>query len=542
MNRRWEWLGLAGMVAMALWLRLSHLHLLEFQADEAYAALLALDALRTGQLPLAGLMSSVGVTNPPLFAWLLIPMFAINSNPAFVSGCIAVLGVVAVVMTWHVGRKYYGPVTGLVAGWFFAVSPWAAIYSRKIWAQDFVPVFAAATIWALHAVACGGKRSAVFWCVLLPICVVQIHFSGLALCVAVAVILAVMRVKVDGRWAAGGLAAAVVWMAPYLYLQQQTGWADFRQARSQIGGGQQWEQLGGVTTHPITGYRLPSKQNVSYALAILNAGRIEDVLGIAAGSEFDRAGIWRARSRYFAPGVWDGLLALQRWALVAAVVWLTLEAWRARGRAPATILVGWLVLPVLVFYGAGLWTYLTYFAILLPAHFLVLGAAARKLPAAAVWSVTGALALANAAYLLEFYRFVDAHGGAQGTYGSGLGYKQQAARYLAEQGGEGLRQQVTTQLALARTRRPDEQRALVQKLAQPVLVQLNHEGRPELPQLEWPLLISQAEVTGGGMEPTEGRWVLVDANREAFPPALKQQLSELPLTNFGPIQLYRVRQ
>mgnify|MGYP003351051784 CR=1 FL=1 len=44
----------------------------------------------------------------------------------------------------------------------------------------------------------------------------------------------------------------------------------------------------------------------------------------------------------------------------------------------------------------------------------------------------GVFAVANAAYLLEYYRFVDASGGAQGTFGTALGYKQQAARYLVD--------------------------------------------------------------------------------------------------------------
>ena len=106
MTRRNEWLGLAAIVALGAGLRYAYFGLLEFQGDEAYAAQLALQFVKTGKLPLAGLMSSVGVTNPPLFIYLLIPMFAINASPVFVSGCIAFLGLAAVVLTWHIGRKY----------------------------------------------------------------------------------------------------------------------------------------------------------------------------------------------------------------------------------------------------------------------------------------------------------------------------------------------------------------------------------------------------------------------------------------------------
>jgi len=52
------------------------------------------------------------------------------------------------------------------------------------------------------------------------------------------------------------------------------------------------------------------------------------------------------------------------------------------------------VVPVAVFALAGLWTYLTYFAILFPVHFLTCGVAARKLKPAATIGIVGALAAA----------------------------------------------------------------------------------------------------------------------------------------------------
>ena len=527
-----EWAGLAGIVAVAVWLRYSYFGLLEFQGDEAYAANLALQFVKTGKLPLAGLMSSVGVTNPPLFIYLLIPMFAINASPVFVSGCIAMLGIAAVVMTWHIGRKFYGPVAGLVAGLFFAVSPWAVIYSRKIWAQDFVPVFATATMWAVHALVLGKKPKAIFWCVLLPLCVVQIHFSGIALTVAVVAIVAWLGPKIDWRFAAAGLVAAIVTMAPYLYLQQKTNWGDFRQAMNTVGGGQQWEKLNGITTHPISGYRLPSKQNVSYALAIMNGGRIEDVLGIAADAEFDKYQIWSRKASRFTQtttlGDWP--LLLQRLAFVAALIWLVVAAVQKKEWKSATwILVLWLVVPVAVFTLAGLWTYLTYFAILFPVHFLVCGALGeRALPGKVTTVVAGAFVIGNIVFMLDYYRFVERNGGAQGSAGTALGCKLEAAKFLAERGGARLREACEAQLA----GKPNVQ-------ASP-LIELNNEGRGELPQLEWPLLVTQT-VTGTNASPP-GTILIVDGNREALPPAVSQQLAQLPGTNFGPVKIYFVKQ
>jgi hypothetical protein len=556
-SRQWEFIVLGLIVALAEWLRFSHFNLLEFQGDEAYGANLALQAVKAGHFPLAGLMSSVGVTNPPLFIYLLIPMFAINSNPAFVSGCIAVLGLAAVVMTWHIGRKYYSTLVGNVAALFYAVSPWGVIYSRKIWAQDFVPVFAVATMWAMHALVLGKKPKAIFWCLFLPLCVVQIHFSGLALTAAVVLIVAWLRPRIDWRFAVAGLVVALITMAPYLWLQQQTGWQDFKQARNAIGGDKKWEQLNGITTDPMTGYRMPSKENLSYALAIMNGKRIEDVLGISVSGQFDQYQIWTNKSgggKYFRETltIGDWPLDLQQLAFIAAFVLAAILAVKGvRGvkvegeeSRRCWILILWVVVPLLVFTVAGLWTYLTYFAILFPVHFIVCGVGAdylaRHIKPAAVYAIVAAFAIANIIFMMDYFRFVDAHGGAQGTFGTALGYKQDAARFLAEQGGAKLQRECRLELDIATARTQQDRVELGQKLGQPQLMELGHRGSPELPQWEFPLLITQ-QPAGPEELPTNEVVMLVDGNREALQPEQWRQLGQLPSTNFGPIKIYFVK-
>src|SRR5436309_3102688 len=117
-----EWVCLALIVAAGGWLRWSHLDWLEFGSDQTIAAMLALKFVKEGVLPQAGLMSSVGVMNPPLFIYLLIPMFALTQNVALVSAMIGLLSLGAVAACWHVGRTYYGKTAGLVAAALFAVA------------------------------------------------------------------------------------------------------------------------------------------------------------------------------------------------------------------------------------------------------------------------------------------------------------------------------------------------------------------------------------------------------------------------------------
>ncbi|HTS20099.1 MAG TPA: hypothetical protein VMP11_21165 [Verrucomicrobiae bacterium] len=447
-----EWVVLAGIVAVGTWLRFQHPELLEFKGDEAYAANQALEFVRGGKLPTSGLMSSVGVSNPPLFIWLLIPMFYVSSNIAVVCGMISALGLGAVVATWWIGRKYYGAIVGLAAAALFAAGPWAVIYSRKIWAQDFVPVLATGAMWAAHSLVLGKNPKAIFWLLCLPLCTIQIHFSGFALTAAAIAIVILLRPRIDWRFALAGVATAVALALPYVFEQQKNGWAEWKRM-SEEGSARRWEQLPpGMTINPQSGYPFPRRPSEAWrhALAIMNAGEIEDVMGLSTSQVFDPNHIWSSKhagqNRYFDTTLTlgDWLPGLQQLAFSIALVWFGVVAVKSSKNVfrrevtaddeskSAWILVLWIVVPLLVYLVAGLWTYLSYYVILYPACFLVLGALAqRAVPPKILVAGIAVFVVGNIVYMLDVNRFLVQYGGAQGTYGSGLGFKEGAAEYVA---------------------------------------------------------------------------------------------------------------
>jgi len=465
------------------------------------------------------LLSSVKVLNPPLFLYLLVPLFAIHSSPVFVCCAIAALNLVAVAIAWHVGRKYYGAVAGLVAALLFAVSPWAVLYSRKIWAQDFVPLMTAGTIWALHALVFGQKPRAVFWVVLLPLLVIEVHFAGLALTATVVGALLWLRPKMDWRFAAAGAALAAVLMVPYLRYQTAHKWADFRKATKTIGG-QAYKIPKEMIVHPQLGYAMPRRDPWWQALWILNSGGIEDILGLSARPELDVNRIWPPRE-YFrdatqgarsAPLLWDAILAAQRVALLAALVWLAV--W---GGKPGRLLVVCILGPLAVFVVTRLWTVQSYFVVLYPALFLALGALAGRIGKWA-WLVA-VFTAANIWFTVDLYGYLSRHGGAHGGYGTVISHKMAAARFLGE------RVDFVGLMLKHRFWQMDEWRKI------------------DPARLELPVLASQMEGQGtNDVEPV----LIVDLNRADFPRPTPKQVSEMgggrsvTATNFGPMCLFLV--
>jgi hypothetical protein len=542
--KRWELAALGVVLLVGVWLRFSRLDLLEFKGDEAMALHLA-SKLAHGSGPvLAGLMSSVKVTNPPLFIYLLAPLVWISHEPVFISCCIAALNLVAVMLCWQVGRKYFGCVAGLVAAALFAVSPWAVIYSRKIWAQDLVPVFVAGTLWAYLALVFEGRRKAIFWVVLLPLLVIQIHFSGLALTVVVVLLLLLLRPALDWRLALAAVAVAAVLGLPYVWYQTRNDWSDFRQAKATLAG-QSYRIPEGMVVHPDLGYAFPRRDSWWHVVALVAAGEIEDILGLSARAELDPNGVWRTAhqggAEYFEATQWLGnwLLWVEGVAFVVAWGWLAVRAWRvvrfrrqkpwvsvagtAAGKS-AWVLVLWVAVPLVVFVAARLWTYLSYFVILFPVVFLVLGVAVQELLARVKWAgwvvpVLMAVLVGNVVFVEDLYRFLGRYGGAHGTYGTVLAHKQAAAEWLADRMDVG---------AALRSQR---------------IWQMDRPGKLERARLDVVWLASQRPATVAPARFAEATVVVFDRNRMNLSPRELEEWQAavcgraLDQAVFGPLQL-----
>ena len=106
-------------------------------------------------------------------------MFSDSPIPATLF--VGVLNVIAVGLTWGLARRYYGPVAAITAGILYAASPWAVIYSRKIWAQDLLPPFVVATVFTGLLGYGEGKRWARWAHWPLLAITVQIHYGAFTL-------------------------------------------------------------------------------------------------------------------------------------------------------------------------------------------------------------------------------------------------------------------------------------------------------------------------------------------------------------------------
>lgn len=222
----WRYGLMALIVCVAAGLRLTRLELIEFKFDEATMARSALAVAREGRLPLVGMVSSQGPHNPALMSYVLALPFAISSDPRLAAGWTALLGVVAVGLTYWLGRRYFGWRVGAIAALLFAVNPWAVFQSRKIWAQN-LPMLTLLFIAALLAMIVRRQSWALVGALAAAGGLVSLHLGGLAFFFILAVSGVLFWRRIRPGPAVVGLIVLLLILSPYLIHNAQRGWPDW---------------------------------------------------------------------------------------------------------------------------------------------------------------------------------------------------------------------------------------------------------------------------------------------------------------------------
>ncbi|MDY7042204.1 MAG: glycosyltransferase family 39 protein, partial [Chloroflexota bacterium] len=431
------YLALLGIVFLAGYLRLGYLDLVEFKLDEVTHCRLALEVLQ-GHLPVVGSTASVGVPKPAGMTYLLVLPLAVTRDPRIVTGFLALLNVVAVVGCFLLARRYFGLAVGLVSGLLFAVSPWAVLFSRKVFTADALPFFTMLLLAALFDTLVGSKPQRLVLAFVWLACLLQITFSALTLVPVMVLLLLTYRSRVRWRPLLLGGCCFLLIFAPYLYHDFTR---DFAGLKALMDTSQQPAQF--------------SLKAVQHALRIVSGANIHSL----ASTAFQEFLAGRP------PLGW--LDSLEILLFIAGVIYLLVEAWRGwrerRGGVPSdavglSILLLWALVPILLNVRHSVALHPHYFVVLYPVPYIVIAVLVvrlwrwavalaggfspvhrvlgRAVPVALVILIVG-IAVWQTYNVLYLYRFVDTHDTVWG-HGAPVKYALHAAdtlRRLAKETG-----------------------------------------------------------------------------------------------------------
>lgn len=399
----WETAGAAAIVALAAWLRLRHLGLAQFNDDQAIALRIAHDILG-GDFRTVGLTSSSGAANPPLYVYIVAFVVWIHNGLIFATQSTALLSVIAVALTYVIVLPRFGGTVALVTAALFATAPWAVLYGRHLWQQDYLPIVTVALLWSLFVVL---ERDRTWVALLVPLLFIvafQLNMSAVALIIPIGALLAYRARDVNWRAVILGAAVGVLSLGPWLAHNAKHGFRDFRLVVDN-GRGHGGTAGGGTIEAIRQTIHLVSAEGWTFITGAQHEGGAAWTLGRAAGI------------------VVIVLLALGVATAIARVV--------RDGRHPdvdtarRALLLVWLVgLPL---------SYLTssrsgvgphYLIVTYPVSFLLaalglsdITALLRRCGAIVSLAAGAAIAAAFVAFTLSFQSFVERHDGTTGNYG-----------------------------------------------------------------------------------------------------------------------------
>jgi hypothetical protein len=200
----------------ALSFRVTNLDLIEFKADEATNLFLASRPLFGHPMPPATTASSVGILNPPLLNYLLYPLSLISLDPMVISGIIGLINAIAIVGFYLILKKYHNQTIAAISALLLSFSPWMILYSRKIWAQDFIfPVFVP-LFYSLNKIIFDRDRR--FWLpyTVFSLILVQLHQANILFLVPLTLFMFAAKVKIGVREIIIGLIIGLIPFIPYV--------------------------------------------------------------------------------------------------------------------------------------------------------------------------------------------------------------------------------------------------------------------------------------------------------------------------------------
>lgn len=216
-----QWRGRESAVAVfvllvAAALRLAHLGAVQYREDDNALWNIVTGIARTGQVPVNGMPSSLGLSNGPFQALLLTPSAWVGADPALMTAGVGMLNVLAVALAYGFARDFFGRRVALAAMVLAAVNPWAVVLSRRLWGDDMVAPFAVLALWLLCRWLFRDRRR------LLPVAaaalavVSQVYIVGLECLVTAGFALALSGRRLWTRWTVVAAVVFAVLIGPYV--------------------------------------------------------------------------------------------------------------------------------------------------------------------------------------------------------------------------------------------------------------------------------------------------------------------------------------
>lgn len=148
-----------------------------FLGDEGRDVLIVYNILH-GHPTLLGPNASVGgFFLGPIYYYFMTPfLWLFNYNPVGPAVMVSLFGVATVWLVYFVGSKFFNKPTGLIAAFFYSISPVVIAYSRSSWNPNLMPFFILSLLYLLYRGITDRKWKYIFFSGILFGIAMQLHY------------------------------------------------------------------------------------------------------------------------------------------------------------------------------------------------------------------------------------------------------------------------------------------------------------------------------------------------------------------------------
>ncbi len=199
--------------------RLTFMDLIEFKFDEAFTVFQMTSFFNDPVLFQTGPVQSTGMYNFPIFNYVMLVLSLFSRHPQYLSFMIGLINSLLIAVLYFAIKKFYGQKTAIFSSLFLIFSPWAIIFSRKIWMPDLILIFVIPSIYFLQSLILEKKLNSTFWLFLFLTLTFQFHASGAFFTMATILILLILRTRIDVKKAFEGIGLGLITAIPYFIRQ-----------------------------------------------------------------------------------------------------------------------------------------------------------------------------------------------------------------------------------------------------------------------------------------------------------------------------------
>ncbi|MFA5145044.1 MAG: hypothetical protein WC723_03450 [Candidatus Omnitrophota bacterium] len=202
--------------AAALAIRVYQLSIFEYKNDQYFAILLGNDTRNSHFLVTHGMLSGVGVNNPPAFLYIMGLLTGFTNDPFYLTFFFFGINILALALAMFYFYRTLPGIYAILSSAFLALFPAFTFYSSNIWAQCLLPLIMIILNINLYKFIKYGNSWNFFAAFILTALAAQLHMSGFFIFPALLIILIYRWNKVDKRTIGAAIFLSFLLFVPYL--------------------------------------------------------------------------------------------------------------------------------------------------------------------------------------------------------------------------------------------------------------------------------------------------------------------------------------